>query len=54
MKIKNELLIITITTLLSTSGCSTWRKINGTEKGAVGAVGGGLVGNEQDKDHRHR
>lgn len=32
--------------VLAVSGCSTWRKLNGTEKGAV--IGGGsgvLVGN---------
>ena len=56
-------------------GCSTWRKLNGTEKGAVigggtgavvgevvapggggalGAVGGGLIGREEDRGKKRR
>ncbi|MBP9837469.1 MAG: hypothetical protein KBC84_02025 [Proteobacteria bacterium] len=43
--------------LIIFSSCSTWRKLNGTEKGAVvggavGAVGGGLIGHEHDEEKR--
>ena len=81
LTMKKSFLTITLTTIIALSlfGCSTWRKLDGSEKGAVigegsgavvgdmiapgvggtllgagvGAVGGALIGDDQDKHHHH-
>lgn len=40
-----QYLIVSVLLCGTTSGCSTWGKLNGTEKGAViGGGGGALIG----------
>lgn len=49
MRLDIKVLLLSLFILLTSTSCSTWRKLNNTEKGAVigggsGAVVGGSVG----------